>query len=54
MTSSTLALLELILVFGGVLGLALWELRSVSGKRRPSAAASPPPPNDTGQPPPAG
>jgi hypothetical protein len=27
MTSSTLALRELILVFGGVLGLAVWELQ---------------------------
>jgi len=49
MTSSTLALLELILVFGGVLGLALWELRSVSGKRRPSKTADSLPP-DAGPP----
>jgi hypothetical protein len=42
MTSSTLALLELILVFGGVLGLALWELRSVSGKRRHKEPRPPP------------
>ena len=50
MTSSTLALLELILVFGGVLALAVWELRSVSGARRPSKAADSPPP-DAGPPP---
>ncbi len=43
MTSSTLALLELILVFGGVLALAVWELRSVSGKRRHKDPPSPPP-----------
>lgn len=42
MSSGTLILIELVLIIGVVLGLAVWQLRSVSPKRRRDDGPKPP------------